>query len=111
MNGMERRDNFMSSNMHRCIYGNAPNYLEDFLYLVSDIHSLPSRSNTNGDFYLSHPYLEIYNQSHLYNGPMTWNRLPPELKCIEDLSCFKRHFKAFIRQMDMFKHVKGVKYI
>ncbi len=94
---MERRDYFMGMLIHRCIYGNAPNYLKDFLYLLSDIHSVPTRSNTNGDFYVSHPYLEIYKQSFLYNGPMTLNRLPPELKCIEDLSCGTRHFKPFIK--------------
>ncbi len=28
---------------------------------------------------------------------MTWNKLHPELKSIQDISCFKRHFKAFIK--------------
>ncbi len=69
MNVMERRDCFMGMLMHRCVYGNTPNYLNDLLYLVSDIHSVPKRSDTNGDFhvpgdfYMQHPYLEIYKQS------------------------------------------------
>ena len=50
MNVMERRDYFMGMLMHRCTYGSAPNYLKDLLYLVSDIHKVPTRSNTNGDF-------------------------------------------------------------
>ena len=97
MNVMERRDYFMGRLMHRCAYGKAPNYLKDMLYLVSDIHCVPTGSSTNGDLYVPHPYLEIYKQSFLYNGPVTWNQLHPELKSIQDISCFKRHFKAFVK--------------
>ncbi len=60
---MERRDYFMGMLMYRCVYGNAPNYLKDMLYLVSDIHSVKTGSNKNGDFYVPHPYLEIYKLS------------------------------------------------
>ena len=97
MNVMERRDYVMGMLMLRCVYGNAPNYLKDLLYLVSDIHSVPTRSKTNGDFYVPHRHLEIYKQSFLNNGPMTWNKLHLELKSIQYLSCFKRHLKAFIK--------------
>ncbi len=75
---------------------------------VSDIHSVPARSNTNGDFYVPHPYLEIYKQSYLYTGQMTWDKLHPKLKSIQDLSCFKRQFKAFIKANG---HVSDVKYV
>ena len=60
---MERRDYFTDMLMHRCVYGNAPNYPLGLLYLISNIHSVPRKSNTNGDFYVSHPNLEIYKQS------------------------------------------------
>ncbi len=63
MDVMERRDYFIGLLMHRCVYGNEPNYLNDLLYLVSDIHSVPTRNNTNADFYVTQPHLEIYTQS------------------------------------------------
>lgn len=31
------------------VYGHAPNYVKDFIYLVSDLHMVPTRSNTNED--------------------------------------------------------------
>ncbi len=60
-------------------------YLKDFFYLVSDIHSVPTGINTNSDFYVFHPYLEIYKLSFLCNGPMTWNRLPQIKLVLRDI--------------------------
>ncbi len=39
--------------------------ISKILYLVSYVQSVPTKSNTNGDFYVPHTYLEIYKKSFL----------------------------------------------
>ena len=48
MNVMERRDYFMGMLVHSICQ--RAKLSRDLLYLVSDMHSVPTRSNINGDF-------------------------------------------------------------
>ncbi len=78
------RNYFMGVLMHRCIYGNTPDYIKYSILSVSDVHDDFTRSLSSGDLYIPHPNREIFKQSFLYNSPLVWNSLPGALKV---LSC------------------------
>ncbi len=69
----QRRDYFMGVLMHRCIYGNAPNYL-NLLRQVCHVQQRFTRSRY--DFYVTRANIELCKKSFLYNGPRLWNTLP-----------------------------------
>ncbi len=50
LNVTQIRDYFMGVLMHRCIYGNAPNYIKDLLIQVSHVQQPFTRASN--DFYV-----------------------------------------------------------
>ncbi len=81
--------------MHRCIYGNAPNYLKDLLMQVSHVQQRFTRASN--DFHVPRANIELYKESFLYNGPRLWNTLPESLKVLSELRSFKYSFKRFLK--------------
>ncbi len=57
-------------------YGNAPDYIKDAIFSVSNVHNAIYRSFCSGDLYVPRPNLEIFKKSFFYNGPLVWNSLP-----------------------------------
>ncbi len=47
--------------MHRCVYGNAPNYLKDLLIQVSHVQQRFTRAGN--DFYVPRANMELYKES------------------------------------------------
>ncbi len=65
LNVTQRRDNFMGVLMHRCVYGNVPNYLKDLLIQVSHVQQRFTRASN--DFYVPRANIELYKESFLHN--------------------------------------------
>ena len=61
LNVTQRRDYFMGVLMHRCIYGNAPNYLKDLLIQVSHVQQRFTRASN--DLYVPRANIELYKES------------------------------------------------
>ncbi len=83
--------------MHRCSYGNAPDYIKDSILSVSDVHNVytKSRSFCSGDLYVPRPNREIFKQS-FYNGPLVLNSLPGALKVLSCQHVFKKKCKMYV---------------
>ena len=47
---------------------------------ISEVHSYPTRSSLNDDFYTEHSRLEKMRSSFLRVGPKIWNSLPSDMR-------------------------------
>ena len=95
LNVTQRRDYFMGVLMHRCIFGNVPNYLKDLLIQVSHVQQRLIRASN--EFYVPCVNIELYKESFLYNGLRLWNTLAESLKVLPELRSFKCSFKSFLK--------------
>ena len=77
--------------MHRCIYGNASNYLKGLLIQVSHVQQRFIRAGN--DVNVPRANIEFYKESFLYNGPRLWKTVPVSLKVLPELRSFKYSFK------------------
>ena len=83
--------------MHRCIYGQAPEYLKN-LKEIRGKHNRNMCSNKNGlllrSAYIKHQ--TFTSHSFKYAAPALWNGLPLHLIEIQDLTAFKRQLKTHL---------------
>ena len=82
--------------MHRYVYGNAPDYINDSILSVSDFHNVYTRSFNSGELYVPRPNRKIFKQSFLYNGPLVWNSLSGALKVLSCQHVFKKNYKMYV---------------
>jgi hypothetical protein len=81
--------------MHNCRHGEAPKYLKELLETRSTTRSF--RNNTSLDYIIPRNTHHRYgDRSFSYYGPLIWNKLPYELKCIKDIKLFKRTCKTYL---------------
>ena len=79
----------------KCINNIAPRYLSDMIALrVPNKHSL----RKDNDFFLltspSRPSRKRTEGAFTFSAPNIWNCLPYSIRCISDLSCFKKALKT-----------------
>ena len=92
-----RRNYRLTCLMFKCMHGLAPTYLTDRITLNCDIHEYGTRAALNDDLYVPTAKTECLRKTFLYNGAITWNNLPVNLKQIPTLECFKSScFKHFM---------------
>ena len=65
------------------------NQIFSFRLFNGKLQSLRSTGALN--FYTPSPQKEIFKQSLIYSGPVTWNNLPDCLKNLETVDSFHRH--------------------
>ena len=58
----------------------APENIKRAFTRISEVHSYPTRSSLNNDFYTEHSSLEKMHGSFLRVGPKNWNSLPSDLR-------------------------------
>ena len=51
----------------------APENIKRAFIRISEVHSYPTRSSVNDDFYTEHSMLEKMSSSFLRDGPKIWN--------------------------------------
>ncbi len=62
--------------MYIGLANNDPAYLCDHFNVVSDVHFYGTRSNVNGNLYVSNVRQDTCKQSLIYMGLVIWNNLP-----------------------------------
>jgi hypothetical protein len=80
--------------MHNCRHREAPKYLKELLETRSTTRSL--RNNTTLDYIIPRNTQHLYGDRSISYGPLIWNKLPCELKCIKDIKLFKRTCKTYL---------------
>ena len=58
----------------------APENIKRAFTRISEVHSYPTRSSLNDDFYTEHSRLEKMRSSFLRVGPEIWNSLPSDMR-------------------------------
>ena len=58
----------------------APENIKRAFTRISEVHSYPTRSSLNDDFYTEHSRLEKMRSSFLRVGPKIWNSLPSDMR-------------------------------
>ena len=58
----------------------APENIKRAFTRISEVHSYPTRSSINDDFYTEHSRLEKMRSSFLRGGPKIWNSLPSHMR-------------------------------
>ena len=75
--------------VHKCLYGNAPEYLaEKVIYNTYD-STKQLRSNTNKLLKVPKSRTNIFQKSFAYSGPSIWNKLPGTLRFTKSICTFK----------------------
>lgn len=77
--------------------GLAPQYLNDNISYVSDVHNRNVRNNN--DFRIPNYKTNITMKSIFYEGIKLYNELPNEIKNVTSLSTFKKHCKNYVKDV------------
>lgn len=91
MNIAQRIKYFTSLLTYKAITGKAPSYISEKLELKKSRYD--TRENTNNNFKIPKPKLEIYKQSFAYNAPKLFNDLPQSVKTSLTTDSFKKKIK------------------
>ena len=84
--------------IHKCLYGNVPNYLKDLL-TINPGASRTLRSNSNIEMTLIIPKTTrktFAARSFSVYGPLIWNKLPKDLRLIKVYEQFKSKIKTHL---------------
>ena len=98
----ERRDYFLTKFTFDSIHGLAPQHLCNRITMRVDIHGYQTRSACNMDVHLPEIKRAIYQNSLLYHGGKLWNSLPRSLKDSVSSDAFKKNYKIFVNQSNLF---------
>ena len=81
---------------HKCVYGTAPQYLQD-MFKTKEISRYPLRSRSSLQYEIPHTKCKTYgDRAFSVNGPKQWNNLPLEIKDNQDFKNFKKSLKTFL---------------
>ena len=89
----QRRDYDVATLVYRCVNEEAPVRLINELVMTADTHDFPTRSASQGNVQIPEPKVELFRQSFRYQGALLWNKLPSELKNVNDIATFKYMYK------------------
>jgi hypothetical protein len=90
LNIKQRRDYFMSVLMFKCIHGLAPDYLANQITMQIEVTDRQTRGYNENNLYIPHVNLEGAKNNFTYIGPVTWNKLPENIKECHNINAFKR---------------------
>lgn len=94
MNIKQRIDYFLCLTMFKCLHDKAPNYMQNEVCFISNIHNR-CREKRSYDIYLP-PYTSNIKEKSVYvRGAKSWNKLPYEIKKIRNIDTFKREYKRY----------------
>lgn len=93
---MEKRIQFkMLVHAHRAVHGNGPTYLQDFVVPYKPSRQLRSANDTQ--LVIPRTKTVSYGQrSFRYAAPYLWNRLPYELRNVQNLHSFRKALKTHL---------------
>ena len=89
----KRRDYFFSTQMYKCIQGDAPVWLTNRILMVNENHDIVTRYASQKNVVIPRPNLESFRKSFQYQGAVVWNGLPSYLKEASSLDIFKKMYK------------------
>ena len=80
--------------MYMCKQKLLPTHFVQDFPLNANIHSYSTRSHD--DFHIPKVRTSLAQSNLIYNGPITWNKLPCNLKSCNSLNQFKRNMKKYL---------------
>ena len=90
---VKRRSLFRLALMHRCLNGQAPEYLTELVRRNSDLGYMETRGY--GKVHLDSVRTNWFKKSFSIRAAQEWNSLPLELREIQSSAVFKKHLKNF----------------
>ena len=84
--------------IYKCIYGLAPNYLENNVTMEIDINGLNTRKHPM-NLHMPVADSEFHKIMLFYRGAAEWNKLPGFLKDCDKIDVFKRLLKCHIKEL------------
>jgi hypothetical protein len=90
----ERVDYFLCLSMFKCLHDKAPHYMQNEVSLVPNIMTRYNEKRAY-DIYLP-PFISNTKERSLYvRGAKVWNKLPCDIKKINNIDTFKREYKKY----------------
>ena len=98
----KRIDFKILSLVHKCLYGEAPEYLKNLLIIqVGGRDGLRSATDSMKLIIPRTQYTTFADRSFSVYGPHIWNALPKRIREIENLDQFKKQIKTFLFQNNL----------
>jgi hypothetical protein len=94
MSVKQRIDYFLCLTMFKCLHDKAPVYMQNEVSLVSSMNN-KYREKREFDIYLPSFMSNTKEKSVYIRGAKVWNKLPFEIKSIQNIDTFKREYKKF----------------
>ena len=83
--------------MYKIINRMTPNYLSDQFKLVSESHSISTRSSSSGHLVITQCKTNHGKGTFQYKGSVTWNSISMEIRNSVSLDVFKKNLKRALR--------------
>jgi hypothetical protein len=90
----QRIDYFLCLTMFKCLHNKAPHYMQNEISFVKHIQNR-CKEKRAFDIYLP-PFISNTKERSVYvRGAKVWNKLPYEVKSIDNIVTFKKEYKKF----------------
>ena len=95
LNIKERIEYFVSVTMYKCINESAPSYIKDNVTMFSHLHDYVTRDELMVQ--LPATRTNYMKRSFKFQGPVSWNALPYDIRSAQSLISFKSLVKDHLR--------------
>ena len=83
--------------VHKSTIGHTPDYINNLLIAVADVPSRSAlRDAASGNLVVPRTRLKLGERAFSVAAPVTWNRLPRDMKMLRSTPLFKRALKTFL---------------
>ncbi len=89
----QRKKYYVSSLMFKSMDGLNPHWINNNILMECENHDRNARFADNMNVVVPKPNVEIFRNSFIYQGAISWNNLPPHLKYATTHDSFKRLYK------------------
>ena len=83
--------------IYKILHNQAPNYLRDAFSLVSEIHTVNTRSGTNQNIWIGkHFKSKLHRKSYTFEMANIYNKIPEDIKNSASVHLFKKNIGEFL---------------
>ena len=83
--------------MYKCIHGDAPVYMSNYITYVNEVHHIRTRQSCSNYLHVPSVRTRSMQKSFQYYGPSLWNSLPNSVRNAPSLAKFKLLMKTYLR--------------
>ncbi len=89
----QRKKYYVSSLMFKSMHGLNPHWINNNILMACENQDRNTRFANNMNVVVPKPNIETFRNSFMYQGAISWNNLPPDLKYATTHDSFKRLYK------------------